>query len=155
MAITYDKRVDAEKLHYWKDPLFFAAIGAALLYWGVLYVVTQPVPDPAWPLRDPLRFIYPALLYPFVEELIFRGYIQDLAHRRLTTWQLGPLSHANILTSLLFTTLHFINHPPLWAAAVFVPSLLFGFFKDRSGRLGAPILLHVFYNSGYFWLFTQ
>jgi hypothetical protein len=147
--------MDGEKSRYWKDPLFFAAIGVALLYWGVLYAVTQPVPDPAWPLRDPLRFIYPALLYPFVEELIFRGYIQDLAHRRLTTWRLGPLSHANILTSLLFTALHFINHPPLWAAAVFVPSLLFGFFKDRSGRLGAPIVLHVFYNSGYFWLFTQ
>ncbi len=144
-----------KKSRYWKDPLFFAAIGVALLYWGVLYAVTQPVPDPAWPLHDPLRFIYPALLYPIIEELVFRGYLQELAHRRLAAWRLGPLSHANILTSLLFTALHFINHPPLWAAAVFVPSLLFGFFKDRSGRLGAPILLHVFYNSGYFWLFTQ
>lgn len=147
--------MDVEKSRYWKDPLFFAAIGAALLYWGALYVVTQPAPDPAWPLSDPLRFIYPALLYPFVEELVFRGYIQDLAHRRLTAWRLGPFSHANILTSLLFTALHFINHPPLSAAAVFIPSLLFGFFKDRSGRLGAPILLHMFYNSGYFLLFTQ
>ena len=33
--------------------------------------------------------------------------------------------------------------------------LLFGLFKDRSGTLGAPIVLHVFYNSGYFWLFGQ
>ncbi len=144
-----------KKSRYWQDPLFYVAIGVALLYWGVLYAVTQPEPDPAWPLRDPLRFVYPALLYPIIEELVFRGYIQDLAQRRLTAWQLGPLSHANILTSLLFTALHFINHPPLWAAAVFVPSLLFGFFKDRSGRLGASIVLHVFYNSGYFWLFTH
>lgn len=147
--------MDAKKSRYWKDPLFFAAIGAAVLYWGVLYAFTPHTPDPGWPLRDPLRFLYPALLYPVIEELIFRGYVQELAHRRLKVWRLGPFSHANILTSLLFTTLHFINHPPLWAAAVFIPSLLFGFFKDRSGRLGAPILLHVFYNSGYFWLFTQ
>ena len=147
--------MEGEKSRYWKDPLFFAAIGVALLYWGVLYAVTQPTPDPAWPLHDPLRFIYPALLYPIIEELIFRGYIQELVQRRLTVWQLGPFSHANILTSLLFTALHFINHPPLWAAAVFIPSLLFGFFKDRSGRLGAPIVLHVFYNSGYFLLFTH
>jgi len=147
--------MDYKKSRYWKDPLFFAAIGVALLYWVALYMLTQPLPDLSWPLREPLRFIYPALLYPVIEELIFRGYIQDLAHRRLATWQLGPLSHANILTSLLFTALHFINHPPLWAAAVFIPSLLFGFFKDRSGHLGAPIVLHVFYNSGYFWLFTQ
>ena len=60
-----------------------------------------------------------------------------------------------VLTSLLFTALHFINHAPLWAAAVFFPSLVFGFFKDRTGKLAAPIILHVFYNSGYFWLFGQ
>lgn len=147
--------MDAKKSRYWKDPLFFAAIGTAVIYWGALYAITQPTPDPGWPLRDPLRFIYPALLYPIIEELVFRGYIQEFVHRRLTVWRLGPLSHANILTSLLFTSLHFINHPPLWASAVLAPSLLFGFFKDRSGRLGAPIVLHVFFNSGYFWLFTQ
>ena len=33
------------------------------------------------------------------------------------------------------------------------PALIF--FKDSTGRLAAPILLHVFYNSGYFWLFGQ
>ena len=76
-------------------------------------------------------------------------------HLRLKPWRLGPLSHANILTSVLFTALHFINHPPLWAAAVLFPSLVFGLFKDRSGGLAAPIILHVFYNSGYFWLFAQ
>ena len=67
----------------------------------------------------------------------------------------GEGRHANLLTSLLFTALHFINHAPLWAAAVFFPSLVFGFFKDRTGKLAAPIILHVFYNSGYFWLFGQ
>ncbi len=154
-AIAYDTPVNAAQARYWKDPLFFAALGAALLYWGVLYLLVRPAPDPAWPLREPLRFLYPALLYPVVEEMIFRGYLQELAHRHLKPWRLGPLSHANILTSLLFTALHFIHHPPLWAAAVLVPSLLFGFFKDRSERLGAPIALHVFYNSGYFLLFTQ
>jgi len=140
---------------FWSDPLFFAAVGAALLYWAVLYLATQATPDPGWPLREPLRFLYPALLYPVVEELVFRGLLQDLFHRRLKPWYAGPFSHANVLTSVLFTALHFINHPPLWAAAVFVPSLVFGFFKDRTGRLAAPIVLHVFYNGGYFWLFGQ
>jgi membrane protease YdiL (CAAX protease family) len=37
---------------------------------------------------------------------------------------------------------------------VFFPSLVFGLFKDRTQRLLAPILLHVFYNAGYFWLFA-
>ncbi len=143
------------RARFWADPLFFAAVAAALLYWLLLYLATQVRPDPGWPLREPLRFLYPALLYPVVEELVFRGLVQDLAHRHVKPWHLGPLSHANLLTSLLFTALHFINHPALWAAAVFFPSLVFGFFKDRTRRLAAPILLHVFYNSGYFWLFGQ
>jgi membrane protease YdiL (CAAX protease family) len=138
---------------FWLDPLFFAALAAALVYWLVFYRMSGAEPDLGWPLREPLRFAYPALFYPVVEELVFRGLVQDLAHRYLRPWHLGPLSHANVLTSLLFTALHFINHPPAWAAAVLVPSLVFGFFKDRTGRLAAPILLHVFYNSGYFWLF--
>jgi membrane protease YdiL (CAAX protease family) len=139
---------------FWRDPLFYTAVAAALLYWLALYLLLQPPLELGWPLREPWRFLYPALFYPVVEELIFRGLIQDMAHRHLKPWRLGPLTHANILTSLLFTALHFINHPPLWAAAVLIPSLLFGFFKDRTGALTAPILLHVFYNSGYFWLFS-
>jgi uncharacterized protein len=140
---------------FWRDPLFFAAAGAALLYWLTLWTLRSPQPDLAWPLQTPLRFLYPALLYPVVEELVFRGFVQEQLHLRLAPWRLGPFSHANILTSVLFTALHFINHPPLWAAAVFVPSLVFGLFRDRTGGLAAPIALHVFYNSGYFWLFSQ
>ena len=143
------------EIRHWQDPLFFAAMAAALLYWLALYLITQPGVDAGWPLREPLRFLYPALLYPIVEEWIFRGFVQEFVHRHLQAWRLGPLSHANILTSLLFTALHFINHPPLAAAMVFIPSLLFGFFKDRTGQLAAPVLLHIFYNSGYFWLFTR
>lgn len=141
--------------NFWRDALFYAALAGALLVWLCLYLLFRPTPDPGWPLREPLIFLYPALLYPIVEELLFRGLLQDLAHRYLKPWRLGPLTHANILVSLVFTSLHFINHPPAWAVSVFVPSLIFGFFKDRTGGLTAPILLHVFYNSGYIWLFTQ
>lgn len=138
---------------FWRDSLYYAAVLAAPLYWLTLYLATQRHPDFGWPLREPVRYLYPALVYPAIEELIFRGLIQDLAHRHLKPWSVGALTHANILTSILFTSLHFISHPPLWAAAVLVPSLLFGLFKDRSGGLTAPVLLHAFYNSGYFWLF--
>ena len=144
----------ATRPHCWQDPLFYGALAAALLVWLGMYLLFEPAIDPGWPLHDPWRFLYPALLYPVVEELVFRGLLQDLAHRHLKPWRLGPLSHANILVSLLFTALHFINHTPLWAAAVLVPSLVFGLFKDRSGGLTAPIVLHVFYNSGYLWLFA-
>ena len=140
---------------FWCDPVFLVAMGAALLFWVLLFAISGPAIDPAWPLREPLRFIYPALLYPIIEEIIFRGFLQEFIQARIRPWHLGPLTHANILTSLIFTASHFINHPPLWAAAVLLPSLLFGLMKERSGGLFAPIVLHVFYNSGYFWLFTQ
>ena len=137
-----------------KDPQFYIALGLAPVCWLLLYLVLTPQLQLDWPLHESRRFLYPALVYPVVEELIFRGLLQDLAHRYLPAWKLGPLTQANVLVSLLFTALHFINHPPLWAAAVLLPSLIFGYFKDRSGGIAASIALHVFYNSGYLWLFS-
>lgn len=95
-----------------------------------------------------------ALLYPVLEEIVFRGLIQEQLHAVLSARTFGALSVANLLTSLLFTGLHFLSHPPLWAALVFFPSLIFGYFKDRHRSLQAPILLHVFYNTGFLWLFS-
>lgn len=144
--------MNARETNWWRDGHFLLAMLAGCVFWGALYAVTRPELRPSWPLAEPRAFVYPALLYPIVEELLFRGVIQDVLHRR---WhgRLGALTHANLATSVLFSALHFFGHPPLWAVAVFVPSLVFGYFKDRSGRLGAPVALHVFYNSGYFWLF--
>ncbi len=137
-----------------RDWTFHAALLAALLFWGLLYALTTPAIHWDWPLRAPWMFLWPALFYPVLEEIVFRGLVQDLAHRHLRPWHLGPVSHANLLTSLLFTALHFIHQPPLWAAAVILPSLVFGYFKDKYHSLTAPILLHVFYNAGFFWLFA-
>ena len=40
-------------------------------------------------------------------------------------------------------------------AAVIVPSLIFGYFRDRHGNIHAAVVLHVFYNAGYLWLFSS
>lgn len=140
---------------FWRDPLFYLALAAAMIFWFFLYLLTQPDVNLRWAFDQPSRFLFAVLLYPVAEEVVFRGFIQDFVQRRLPAWRVGPITHANLLTSLLFSAMHFINHPPAWAAAVLVPSLVFGFFKDRTGTLGAPIALHVFYNAGYFWVFTQ
>ena len=79
--------------------------------------------------------------------------IQDSLSRRLQAWRFNLLSKANVLTSLLFTALHFFSHSPLWAAAVFLPSLVFGHFRERHNSLVSPIILHAFYNGLYFSLF--
>ncbi len=138
----------------WQDPLFLAAVLAGLVTWLVLYYLQQPAVQWSWPLTRPWQFLLPVLLYPVVEEIIFRGLVQEFIHDHISHKSLGPLTLANLLASLLFTGLHFLFHAPLWAALVFFPSLVFGFFKDRTQRLLAPIILHVFYNAGYFWLFA-
>ena len=65
---------------------------------------------------------------------------------------LGPVLGVG-LTSLLFAGLHFFYHPPLWAALVFFPSLVFGWSLSRYQRVAVPTGLHAYYNAGYFLLF--
>ena len=144
----------AEYRALWRDPLFLAAILAGAAVWLGLYFIQQPAIQWDWPLIKPWQFLLPVLLYPVVEEIVFRGLIQELVRDTVSRKSLGPVTIANLMTSVLFSALHFIYHAPLWAALVFFPSLVFGFFKDRTHRLTAPVILHVFYNAGYLWLFA-
>lgn len=137
-----------------RDKMFWAAIVFAILFWWGLFIFIEPRFKPFWPLNDPIVFVISALLYPVLEEIVFRGLIQESLNRFLTSKRVGPITLANLATSLLFTALHFFYHAPLWAAAVFVPSLLLGYFKDKYQSLGPPIMLHVYFNCGYYWIFA-
>ena len=134
--------------------MFRVALAAGPLCWLGLFFILQPSLQWGWPLLAPTVFLLPVLVYPVLEEIVFRGLIQELVHDYLSKKSLGPVTIANLLTSILFTGLHFLYHPPLWAALVFFPSLVFGFFKERTRGLAAPISLHVFYNAGFLWLFS-
>ena len=137
---------------FYKDPLFVSALGAALFFWMILglYGIWHPIP-----LRETLssRFFFLVLLQPVAEELLFRGILQGQWIQ--TQWGKSSwlgFSAANAMTSLLFVLGHFISHPPLWAIAVFFPSILFGYFRDRHHSLYPSLFLHIFYNAGYFFL---
>jgi len=140
-----------------RDPLFWLALLAGPLCWLLLYLLLQQPAPPrwTWPLAAPAEYLPPVLLYPVLEEIVFRGLLQELVQEYLSRRAFGPLSLANLLTSIIFTAFHFLNHAPVWAALVFFPSLVFGFFKDRHGTLTAPILLHAFYNAGFLLIFTS
>jgi membrane protease YdiL (CAAX protease family) len=127
---------------------------AAPLFWVALLAMDGRSPDVSWPLRSPLQFLMATLVYPVLEELAFRGFVQGALRR--TSWgarAMAGVSGANVVTSVAFAALHFLRHPPLWAGLTFFPSLVFGYFRDRSGGVVLPIVLHIFYNTGYFWLF--
>lgn len=138
------------------DRQFHWAILGALPVWLAGYLYFAPDTDWAWPLHRPRDLLFLGLVYPLVEELLFRGLLQGwLRERAVLRRQRFGLSGANLLTSAMFTGLHFFAHPPLAAAAVLLPSLIFGHFRDRHGSLCAPVVLHVYYNIGYFWIFAN
>ncbi len=100
------------------------------------------------------RLLMSVIISPLIEEIIFRGFIQEwLYSHRWAKKAVFSISSANLITSLIFTALHFFAHPPLMAALVFIPSLVFGYFRDRHGGITSPVILHCFYNFSYFSLF--
>ena len=125
--------------------LAFALIGGAL----IAGIVGSSAPD-----RDVSGWLLLASLVlwqPAVEELLFRGVLQGMLLRTMfgsrSRW---GLSIANVVTSLAFVSVHFIRQPPLWAIGVIVPSLVFGFFRDRSDSVWPPLVLHIVYNGAFF-----
>jgi membrane protease YdiL (CAAX protease family) len=94
------------------------------------------------------------LLYPVLEEMVFRGGLQTLL-LRTQKGQMAryDISLANLMTSLLFALVHLLNHSPLWAVAIFVPSLLFGWFRERYNSVIPSMILHSGYNLSYFTTF--
>ena len=138
----------------WRDAHLGAAFVAAPAFWAGLWWWNSPPLDLSWILREPLGFAIPAFVYPILEEIVFRGGLQTFLLRYSrggANWR--GFSLANIATSAVFAALHLFSHSLLWSVATFLPSVVFGYFRDRHSSLVSPIALHVFYNSGYFWLF--
>ncbi len=137
-----------------RDLSFLGALGAAIIFWVGLYWFSDPLLQLDWPRHAPWTFLSLVLLYPVMEEILFRGLLQEALRTRLPPLRWGPVSVANLCTSILFTALHFLTHPLAWALSILLPSLGFGYFMDKYRDLRAPVFLHVFYNAGYFWLFA-
>lgn len=92
-----------------------------------------------------LVFVSLVILPPVTEEILARGFLY-----------LGLKKHmkqiyAVIITSLLFAVVHLqfgSGNPPLWAAAIdtFILSVVLIFIRDKTGKLWAPIGLHMLKN---------
>lgn len=122
--------------------------GSLLVGFGLFFVLPQAFSESV--TADPLVLLNLLLLYPLVEELLFRGVIQEALLKRsgLAVRNLG-ITRANFITSILFVGLHFIHHSPIWAMAVFVPSLALGHMRERYTSLLVPISLHMLFNGIY------
>lgn len=134
---------------FWRDGQFYFALLAGLIVLVVIYLF---MPIHADVLRTgQWGLLFSLILWqPFGEELLFRGIIQGQLHQ--LPWGQRRwlyISTANLLTSLAFAALHLVYHPSLWAVAIFFPSLVFGYFRERHHSLYSALALHSLYNLGY------
>jgi membrane protease YdiL (CAAX protease family) len=142
-----------------RDRQFNVALIAAPLVWLLLFFLLRAPAPSLWFAQSAkalLVFLLPVMVYPVLEEIAFRGLIQETFFAQ--SWgkkKALNISVANVLTSILFVAAHFFYHAPLWALSVFVPSLVFGYFRDKYHSVIPSILLHIFYNLGYIWLFAK
>jgi membrane protease YdiL (CAAX protease family) len=145
-----------ETKRLFKDRQFGAAFIAAPVFWAALWFYRSPQPEWGWPLVAPAQFILLVVIYPALEELVFRGALQGWLRSR--SWGLIAWRHvtvANVLASVVFTLLHLIINPVYLSVAVIMPSLVFGYFRDRYDQLHASIILHIFYNAGFICFFAS
>ena len=97
---------------------------------------------------------YQLLVVALPEEFYFRGFLQTSLNK---VWQprwriLGAdLGWGWIIASLIFAFAHSVIHLQWWHFSIFFPALLFGYLRERTGSITAPILFHAFSNCFMNW----
>ncbi len=81
---------------------------------------------------------------PFIEEMLFRGFLQSFIRQHLGSKQ------AIVITSALFSFFHYSPEQGMSnltiIASLFVFSLFLGFIYEKRGSLSSPIALHALFN---------
>ena len=139
-----------------RDVQFNIALFLGPLFWAGWFCLNQPVLKLSRAIIYPGKFLLLAAIFPVLEEFVFRGWLQE-TFSRITKGAMFvyALSVSNILTSVIFGFSHMFFHSAFWSCFVAVPSLIFGYFKERHNNLFPCIILHIFYNSGYYLLFND
>lgn len=90
-------------------------------------------------------FLYYVVISPVSEELLFRAVLQRFLTRRGL-----PLFAAAAVSSAVFSCAHLFFSSAAHSAAVFLPSLVFGFVYGRTGSLAASSFVHAVFNMNVF-----
>jgi membrane protease YdiL (CAAX protease family) len=108
-------------------------------------------PHPAFrlPERFPLLVLLQVAVVALPEELFYRGWLQTAWARTAPergVRVLGARLGAGFLwTQLLFAVGHLVTLQP-WRIATFFPGLLFGWVRERTGSIAAPVVVHALSN---------
>lgn len=89
------------------------------------------------------------LMVALPEEVFFRGYLQTALDRQFVTKIRifgAEIGLGLLISSAIFAVGHVLTRPQPARLAVFVPSLLFGWMRARTGGVGASIAFHAVCN---------
>ncbi len=97
----------------------------------------------------PVLAVVQLLVVALPEELFYRGFVQTAwaraAPSRGVTVLGARLGAGFLWTQVLFAAGHLVVLQP-WRLGTFFPGLLFGWLRERTGGLAAPIVLHALSN---------
>lgn len=108
-------------------------------------LVLGRVLTPSWSLPDWTFVVSQFAGAALPEEIFYRGYLQSSFNR---AWPGGRavlgarIGKGLILTSVLFALGHVVIEPTPVRFGVFFPSLIFGWLRERTGSVLAPVLFH-------------
>jgi membrane protease YdiL (CAAX protease family) len=97
----------------------------------------------------PLLAVVQLLVVALPEELFYRGFVQTAwarsAPEKGVTVLGARLGTGFLWTQLLFAAGHLVVLQP-WRLGTFFPGLLFGWLRERTGSIAAPVFLHAVSN---------
>ena len=82
--------------------------------------------------------LYVSILTPIVEEVVFRGFVLDLASERYSDW------FSIFISALLFAIIHI---EAVSVINAFIGGLIYGYVRIRTGSLWPSIILHFLWNT--------
>jgi hypothetical protein len=104
---------------------------------------------PALPPRPALLAATQLLVVALPEEMFYRGWMQGAWAARAPGRRVrvlgADLGAGFLATQALFAAGHLVSLQP-WRLATFLPGLLFGWARERTSSLAAPVLLHALSN---------
>jgi len=86
-----------------------------------------------------LLFIAVVILAPLGEEIIFRGFLQQILEKH---WK--DITQAILFTALIFSLIH-MN--PYWFVQIYFLGVILGFLAWKTQSIIAPLILHSLNNS--------
>jgi membrane protease YdiL (CAAX protease family) len=140
-------------VHAIATSVFYAALAALVFFppfWAGFVAFWHPARSFEWPPPPAPDLVLTQVLgIAMPEEMFYRGFAQTALdkgfqrHFRVLGANLGP---GLFLSSLIFALGHFATNTHAARLAVFFPSLVFGWLREKSGGIGAPVLFHALCN---------